>query len=447
MNDEHVALLVEDEPYMAEEITEILAALGHRVLHTESLEEGTELAERGGFCYALMDVQIKRARNSIAPQALAGETLLDRVRRRFPARNQDDKHCLQVLLMSGYVKEHESVVRMLQNGGDDFIRKPLSENPTSLDAKIRTALRKSGRESHDRCACVNHAATGLAGAPMPQPLVSGVRLSLGGRAMRKRTVLQLGDKTAALSTPQFVLALQLVCGRLRGDGVLPGVLGARSRPQQTLQKLGEELAPFLPAGLRVAEAGPDGRFHLHSSIDLGPIDPRCIEGHSDARIKRLAGELARLLDARALPEVPTSVLAPRVRGRQLTITARWRQHKTMVVVDGNELALPPKPYLLLSKLALGRPRRGLGRSGSPRRPRRRELVGDDARLRPPARRRARPGRRHRERSRTELPPRLPARADRGRPGRAARPPALPDPGRAGPLRRRARLRLARVTRW
>ncbi len=356
MNDQHVALVVEDEPEMAAEITEILTSLGHRCVHTESLEEGSELAERGGFCYVLLDLQIKPTRDSIRPRVEAGETLMGRIRKQFPRRNAADKHDLQILLMSGHVKEHEAVVRMLQTGGDDFIKKPLGENKTPLDTKIRTALRQSGRDSHCHCAARNREATSSAASSVGAPRAETISLSLGGRPMKKRTALQVGDKSVALTTPSFVLALHLMVGRLRGDGVLPAALGARTQPQRTLQQLCEQLAPYLPKGMSVAEVGPDGRFHLHPSVDLGSLDPRCIEGHSEARVKRLAAELLRLQEgptaAKAIttPTPGTAGVSP----HKLVISARWHRCKCLVVVNGQDIPMPAKPFVILAKLGLGR---------------------------------------------------------------------------------------------
>ncbi len=355
MNDQHVALVVEDEPEMAAEIIEILTSLGHRAVHTESLEEGSELAERGGFCYVLLDLQIKPTRDSIRPRVEAGETLMGRIRKQFPRRNASDKHDLQILLMSGHVKEHEAVVRMLQTGGDDFIKKPLGENKTPLDTKIRTALRQSGREAHCHCAARNREATSGGPSPPPLPREELVSLSLAGRPMKKRTAVQVGDKSVALPTPGFVLTLHLMVGRLRGDGVLPAALGSRTQPQRSLQALCEQLAPYLPKGLRIAEVAPDGRFHLHPAIELGPLDPRCIEGHADARVRRLAAELLRLRDGQAVrPAALGAPSAMSASSRKLVISARWQRSKCLVVVDGQDIAMPAKPYVIMAKLGLGR---------------------------------------------------------------------------------------------
>ncbi len=147
-----------------------------------------------------------------------------------------------------------------------------------------------------------------------------------------------------------------MAGRLRGDGVLPAALGARTQPQRSMQQLCEQLAPYLPKGLPVAEVAPDGRFHLHPSVNLGSIDPRCIEGHADARVKRLAAEFLRLREGAvaAKPVAPVARPAGIPSGRKLVISARWQRSKCLVVVDGQEIAMPAKPFVIMAKLGLGR---------------------------------------------------------------------------------------------
>lgn len=154
MGGRHVALLVEDEPEMAAELGELLASLGHDHIHAASKEDAEQLVERGEFCYVLLDLQIKADADSIKAHVEAGQTLLEFIRERYSRRNDRDKHRLQVLVMSGHAKEHHYVVKALQEGADDFITKPVSESTPPFKDKICEALRRSGREKHERCAAI-----------------------------------------------------------------------------------------------------------------------------------------------------------------------------------------------------------------------------------------------------------------------------------------------------
>ncbi len=147
----HIALIVEDEPEMAAEIADLVRSFGHDSIRAETKAEALVLIEGGGFCYVLLDMQIKADRDSIKAYASAGMSLLSEIRRRFPHRASTDMHLLPVLVVSGNAKEHDDVVRAFQIGANDFIRKPLSSDGTDLEAKIRHCLGQAGRAHHGIC--------------------------------------------------------------------------------------------------------------------------------------------------------------------------------------------------------------------------------------------------------------------------------------------------------
>jgi DNA-binding response OmpR family regulator len=150
----HIAFLVEDEPEMAAELGELLHSLGHAHVHAATQEDAKRIVEQGEFCYVLLDLQIKVNADSIKAHVEAGQNLLEFIRERYQRRNEQDKYCLPVLVMSGHAKDTHYVVKALQDGADDFIVKPLGENKPPFRDKIREALRKSGREKHHHCAAI-----------------------------------------------------------------------------------------------------------------------------------------------------------------------------------------------------------------------------------------------------------------------------------------------------
>src|SRR5204862_4813520 len=113
MDGRHTVLLVEDEPQMAEELGELLESLGHGHVHAATKEDAVRLVEEGGFCYVLLDLQIKANADSIKAHVEAGQSLLELIRERYPRRNDEGKHRLQILVMSGHAKEHYFVVKAL----------------------------------------------------------------------------------------------------------------------------------------------------------------------------------------------------------------------------------------------------------------------------------------------------------------------------------------------
>lgn len=152
MSGGHVALIVEDEPEMAAEVADLLRSFGHGHVHAETKADAMACLADGGFCYVLLDLEIKADRNSIKPYVSAGISLLDEIRRRFPRRGANDKHLLPVLVVSGHAKEHDNVVKAFQTGADAFIRKPLSIGGQDIEQQIRMALDRAGRGDHPLCA-------------------------------------------------------------------------------------------------------------------------------------------------------------------------------------------------------------------------------------------------------------------------------------------------------
>lgn len=147
----HIALIVEDEPEMAAELTELVRSFGHGSVHAENKTDALAHIAGGGFCYVLLDMQIKTDRGSIKSYVSAGVALLEEIRRRFPHRASTDMHLLPVLVVSGHAKEHDNVVRAFQRGADDFIRKPLSLDGQNLETNIRHCLEQAGRAGHGSC--------------------------------------------------------------------------------------------------------------------------------------------------------------------------------------------------------------------------------------------------------------------------------------------------------
>lgn len=147
----HIALIVEDEPEMAAELSDLVHSFGHSSIHAESKAEALMHIAGGGFCYVLLDMQIKTDQDSIKAYVSGGMAVLAEIRRRFPHRASTDMHLLPVLVVSGHATEHDNVVRAFQCGANDFICKPLSLDGQDLETKILRCLEKAGRAGHGHC--------------------------------------------------------------------------------------------------------------------------------------------------------------------------------------------------------------------------------------------------------------------------------------------------------
>lgn len=158
MADRHIALIVEDEPEMAAELADLLRSFGHDHLHAETLADARASLDEGGFCYVLLDLQIKADGQSIKPRIESGMSLLREIRRRFPHRSANDMHLIPVLVISGHGKEPENIIGAFKDGINDFIMKPLSLNRHDIGGTIRRCLELAGRGDHGACDECNHAA-------------------------------------------------------------------------------------------------------------------------------------------------------------------------------------------------------------------------------------------------------------------------------------------------
>ncbi len=301
MERRHTVLLVEDEPQMAEELGELLESLGHAHLHAGNKEDAERLVDEGRFCYVLLDLQIKANADSIKAHVEAGQSLLELIRERYPRRNEEGKHRLQILVMSGHAKEHYYVVKALQEGADDFITKPVGESKPPFKDKIQDALRRSGREKHEACEAITREARASAGsaaaAPPPEPAGGAARLAITGAQEGKRLEVKVGDKAVLLTHASFLMLVTLVAGRLRTpEGwVHKNDLGARAEQGwKGISRLKEELAPHLPPKASIVENDKSGSYRLHQDLELSGVDTGRLESLGDARIGALAEEIGRL---------------------------------------------------------------------------------------------------------------------------------------------------------
>ncbi|MBF0181518.1 MAG: response regulator [Magnetococcales bacterium] len=294
--DRHVALVVEDDLEMAEEVKDLLRSMGHEALHVPSREEALELLDDGQFCFVLLDLQIKPAADSIKAQVLAGQTLLSEIRKRYPCRNQDDQHHLQIVVMSGYAKERSDVIKALQNGADDFIVKPLGENDPPFGDKVAQALIKSGRGEHADCpGIMQFARQGCSpnGHPI-SPSSPGIQLSITGEPNGKRSGIEMDGKPLFLPDAQFLLLMRLVTARFRTDQgwVHKNDLGSQdSEGFRGMSNLNGSIKPLLPPDTPFYENDKKGSYRINPAIAIGRIDHDRLVKHDSREVRKLSYEI------------------------------------------------------------------------------------------------------------------------------------------------------------
>ena len=147
----HVALLVEDDPAWAKILGALLLALGHTFVHVTNLAEARAAIEAGGFCYVVLDLEIP-AQAGMAADVGCGETVLELLRKKYPHRNRDGRHRLQIFVVTGFSNDGEFSSRLHQMDADVFVNKASLSRAGHLPDQIRKALAKAGRADHAACA-------------------------------------------------------------------------------------------------------------------------------------------------------------------------------------------------------------------------------------------------------------------------------------------------------
>ena len=70
----HVALLIEDDPMVAELVIDLLGSIGHGVIHVAAKEEALEKIGTAEACYVILGLERRAERSSIA--AMVRESLI-----------------------------------------------------------------------------------------------------------------------------------------------------------------------------------------------------------------------------------------------------------------------------------------------------------------------------------------------------------------------------------
>jgi two-component system OmpR family response regulator len=117
--------MVEDDATIADFVSKGLAEAGHAVDVARDGEQGVELALKGGYDAAIVDVMLPR---------LDGLALIDRIRARG---------VLTPVLILSARRTVDDRVKGLQAGGDDYLTKPFAF--AELLARVQALVRRASR--------------------------------------------------------------------------------------------------------------------------------------------------------------------------------------------------------------------------------------------------------------------------------------------------------------
>lgn len=309
----HVALLVEDDLETANRVKDLLSVLGFDYRHASTQEAALALIEQGGFCFALLDLQIPRNEDSIMAHVEAGQSVLDAIRGRYDEKNKKKRmHWLPVLIMTAFAKEADYIVEMMGRGADGYLFKPFGEM-TKLADTIRNALERSERDGHDRCAEItrracperlptaepaDRARAGRAVEEPPMddaPRIEPVRLTVTGASRGRRTEILIDEQQVEVTNANFIVLFNLIAGALRSADRWVKEESLGTNGSKAIYRLKQELKPHVHKRVELAEC-EKGRsnYRLSPQVKIEHVDCARLANHDEGRVRELAAEIAKM---------------------------------------------------------------------------------------------------------------------------------------------------------
>jgi DNA-binding response OmpR family regulator len=254
----HIALIVEDDKETAEDLSEILSSIDCDTVVKDSREDALAELQNKSFCLILLDLQIKKAADSIIGHVEHGKALLRNIREKHHDHN-GKTFCLPVLIVSGFARESDEAFGVLKDGATDVIDKPFRSREVS--ERIRQALEDSGRQMHDRC----HE------PPQTQSpsLKDGIVIAIPGDRIGRRTRVTIGAKTMELPDFTLKVLLHLMVAQRKGGPVNKLDMGATAdQGFKGISRLRNELRPIL-GSVDIIKNHYHGNYSFEPGVTIG----------------------------------------------------------------------------------------------------------------------------------------------------------------------------------
>jgi len=294
MTGRHVALIVEDDTAIAEDLVEIVKSLGCDSVLIDNRRDALATLQSRQFCFILLDLEIKGDSDSIKGHTEHGNSLLREIRR---AHFDHTGSCfwLPIIIVSGHANEVSAAIEAMKDGANDIIHKPFVARNVSM--KIRSTLELSGRANHALCGK----------RPVAQAEVErlsvGVTLSIPGERIKRRTRVLIGGRPIDLTNSSLMVLLELMVAHEVGEGVHKRRLGASDdQGFKGVSILRDALKPAIGADLTIISNDYHGNYRLTYNVTIGNCATEKLVEIGEARIAELAQELQRRRDSRTKSE-------------------------------------------------------------------------------------------------------------------------------------------------
>jgi CheY-like chemotaxis protein len=305
MSERHQVLFVEDHEPTAAALMERLRSMGFEVLHASTQDEALRLVEQGGFCFAILDLQIKPTAESMDEHVEAGQQVAFEIRGKYPGYNADQEiHWLPIIVLTGSKKNSSFIVRMTRRGVDEYFckndaREPLQpsmpDEEDSFGERIWEILEQSGRRSHAGCAEATRRALAktadaeATGQTSLRLRITGIRIATGNSL---RDQVCVGQRQASVPAASFAVLMHLVAGRVTGsNGWVTKAAFGGERGAKRLSDLRGMLKDCVDGVEFDERDGAD--FRLNQRIDIA-VDDNAIEAllaHDHPEVRKLAGRI------------------------------------------------------------------------------------------------------------------------------------------------------------
>jgi DNA-binding response OmpR family regulator len=281
MTAKHRALIVEDDAPTAEDLADIVTALDCEPVVVDNKADAVAALERDAFCFALFDLHVKTTSDSIRGSVEAGHGLVRDARRLYSDHaGAGGSYRMPILVVSGHAREVADAVAVMKDGADDVIQKPLDIRGVS--ERIREALARSGRSSHEMCATMGRG-YGASGALI---------ISFPGERVGRRNLVVVRGRPIKLTDGMLRILLQLVVAKLSERAVHKIDLGAtEDQGFKRISELRKELERALGDDVNIIDNDYQGNYGIAVPIALGECDLEKLAGIGDRKIAALAEQL------------------------------------------------------------------------------------------------------------------------------------------------------------
>ena len=287
----HRALVVEDDAEALVEAQVALEPFAIDCVAATNKREALAALDRDEFCLMIVDLEIKAEPSDLKGSVVNGHEVVRHGRKKYPHRNVEHHHDVQIIVVSGHVKLGKESSEAWRSGCSEVVEK--MSGPLALPQCIRECMDRSGRVDHTLCPALN--ARGRIGS-------KGGALSClieihGHRDGRKRKAVVVVDgEETSLTEGSLMTLLRLMKWKLEKRKWLhPDTdFGARKKALGThlVSRLGAELSGKLPRKI-VTHKRAQG-YMLADVVVVGWTNAPALKWLRNKPLSTLAEEVERL---------------------------------------------------------------------------------------------------------------------------------------------------------